>query len=141
MSSIIGEIFVEDHVQQVSTSIKETLRDLYLLRHARDFKFYKSQAQWRVKILAFYKKCFLLLRLCFNFFVFPREQSIYEIFEVFLSLRSHYGHKLHFYFYSFLRSYAFQSNATFIRILSFISVFTILCMMWPSNFESRMQQM
>ena len=38
--------FVEDHVQQVSTSIKETLRDLYLLRHARDFKFYMSQAQF-----------------------------------------------------------------------------------------------
>ena len=38
MSNIIREIFVEDHVQQVSTSIKEILRDLNLLRHARDFK-------------------------------------------------------------------------------------------------------
>ena len=56
MSNIIREIFVEDHVQQVSTSIKETLRDLYLLRHARDFKFYMSQAQWRVKIFAFFKE-------------------------------------------------------------------------------------
>ena len=43
MSNIIREIFVEDHVQQVSTSIKETLHDL--LRHARDFKFCMSQAQ------------------------------------------------------------------------------------------------
>ena len=63
MSNIIREIFVEDHVQQVSTSIKEALHDL--LRHARDFKFYMSQAQRRVKIFSFYKKCFLLLRLCF----------------------------------------------------------------------------
>ena len=79
MSNIIREIFVEDHVQQVSTSIKETLRNLYLLRqvsfaghrsqvaghrsqvaghrslrHARDFKFYMWQAQWRVKIFAFF---------------------------------------------------------------------------------------
>ena len=50
MSNIIREIFVEDHVQQVSTIIKETLRDMTLLRHARDFKFCMSQAQWRVKI-------------------------------------------------------------------------------------------
>ena len=63
MSNIIREIFVEDHVQQVSTSIKGTLHDL--LRHARDFKFCMSQAQWRVKIFSFFKKCFLLLRLCF----------------------------------------------------------------------------
>ena len=44
-------------------------------------------------------------------------------------------------FYLFLRSlicYAFQPSATLIRILSFISDFTILYMMWPSNFESRM---
>ena len=41
--SNIREIFVEDHVRQVSTSITETLREL--LRHARDFKFYMSQAQ------------------------------------------------------------------------------------------------
>ena len=77
MSNIIREIFVEDHVQQVSTSIKETLRDLYLLLHARDFKFYISQAQWRVKIFAFFKKMFFY---CYDsasfFFVFPREQSI-----------------------------------------------------------------
>ena len=53
MSNIIREIFVEDHVQQVST---ETLRDL--LRHALDFKFCMSQAQWRVKIFLFFKKCF-----------------------------------------------------------------------------------
>ena len=33
MSNIIREIFVEDHVQQVSRSIKETLRDLTLLLH------------------------------------------------------------------------------------------------------------
>ena len=63
MSNIIREIFVEDHVQQVSTSIKETLHDF--LRQARDFKFYMSQTQWRVKIFSFFKKCFLLLRLCF----------------------------------------------------------------------------
>ena len=62
MSNIIREIFVEDHVQQVSTSIEETLRDLYVLCHARDFKFL-SQAQWRV--FAFFEKCSLLLRLCF----------------------------------------------------------------------------
>ena len=37
MSNIIREMFVEDHVRQVSTSIKATLHDL--LRHARDFKF------------------------------------------------------------------------------------------------------
>ena len=55
MSNIIREIFVEDHIQQVSTSIKETLRDLHLLSHARDFKFYVSQAQWRVKIFAFFR--------------------------------------------------------------------------------------
>ena len=55
MSNIIREIFVEDHVQQVSTSIKETLRDLNLLRHARDFKFCMSQAQWRVKIFVSFK--------------------------------------------------------------------------------------
>ena len=73
MSNIIREISVEDHVQQVSTSIKEALRDLYLLRHDRDFKFYMSQAQWRVKIFTFFKKCFLLLRLRF---IFLREQSI-----------------------------------------------------------------
>ena len=42
MSNIIREIFVEDHVQQVST---ETLRDLNLLHSARDFKFCMSQAQ------------------------------------------------------------------------------------------------
>ena len=54
---------MEDHVQQVSTSIKETFRDLF--RHARDFKFYMSQAQWRGKIFSFFKKCFLLVRLCF----------------------------------------------------------------------------
>ena len=60
MSNIIREIFVEDHVQQVSTSIKEILRDLNLLRHARDFKFCMSQAQWRVKIFVFFKKCFVL---------------------------------------------------------------------------------
>ena len=55
MSNIIREIFVEDHVQQIP-SIKETLRDLTLLRHARDFKFCMSQAQWRVKIFEFLKK-------------------------------------------------------------------------------------
>ena len=60
MSNIIRETFVEDHVQQVSTSIKEILRDLNLLRHARDFKFCMSQAQWRVKIFVFFKKCFAL---------------------------------------------------------------------------------
>ena len=38
-SNIIREIFVEDHVQQGSTSIKEILRDLNLLCHARDFEF------------------------------------------------------------------------------------------------------
>ena len=97
MSNIIREIFVEDHVQQVSTSIKETLRDLNLLLHARDFKFCMSQAQWHVKIFVFFKKCFVLSASIV--FVFPREQSIYEIFEVFLSLRSHHGRKLHFYFY------------------------------------------
>ena len=44
MSNIIREIFVEDHVQ-VSTNIKETLRDL----NARDFKICMSQApQWHV---------------------------------------------------------------------------------------------
>ena len=53
MSNIIREIFVEDHVQQVSTSIKETLHDLNLLRHTRDFKFFMSQSQWRVKIFVF----------------------------------------------------------------------------------------
>jgi len=64
MSNIIREIFVEDDVQQVWTSIyKKPLHDLYLLRHARDFKIYMSQAQWCVKIFAFFKKCFLLLRL------------------------------------------------------------------------------
>ena len=89
MSSIIREIFVEDHVQQVSTSIKETLRDLYLLRHARDFNFYMLQAQWRVKIFAFFKKCFYCYDSASFVFVFPLEQSIWEIFEVFLSLRSH----------------------------------------------------
>ena len=62
MSNSIIEIFVEDHVQQVSTSIKETLRDLYLLRHARDFKFYLSQAQWRVKIFAFFTALFNNMR-------------------------------------------------------------------------------
>ena len=71
MSNIIREIFEEDDVQQVSTSIKETMRGLNLLRQARDFKFYMSQAQWRVKIFAFFKKCFLLLRLCLFFFRFP----------------------------------------------------------------------
>ena len=40
MSNIIREIFVDDHVQQVSKTInKETFRDLNLLRHARDFGF------------------------------------------------------------------------------------------------------
>ena len=57
MSNVIREIFVEDHVQQVST---ETLRDLNLLRHVLDFKFCMSQAQWRVKIFVFFKKCFVL---------------------------------------------------------------------------------
>ena len=66
---------MEDHVVQVSTSIKETLRDLNLLRHARDFKFCMSPAQWRVKIFVFFKKCFVLSALLV-FFVFPREQSI-----------------------------------------------------------------
>ena len=60
MSNIIREIFVEDHVQYVSTSIKETLRELYLLRHARDFKFFMSQALWRVKRFAFFKKCLFI---------------------------------------------------------------------------------
>ena len=69
--SNITEIFVEDHVQQVSTSNKETLRDLYLLRHARDFKFYMSQAQWRVKIFAFFKKCFFIVTTLLHFFRFP----------------------------------------------------------------------
>ena len=69
MSNIIREILVEDHVKQVST---ETLRDL--LRHAVDFKFCMSQAQWRVKIFVFFKK-YLVLSATF-FFVFPREQSI-----------------------------------------------------------------
>ena len=101
MLNIIREIFVEDQVQQVSTSIKETLRYLYLLRHVRDFKFYTSQAQWRVKIFTFFKKRFLLLRLCFIFFRFP-SGTVYL--EVFLFLHSHYGLTLHFYFYSFLRS-------------------------------------
>ena len=72
MSNIIREIFVEDHEQQVSTSIKEILRDLNLF--ARDFKFCMSQAQWRVKIFAFFKKCFGLSASIF--FLFPREQSI-----------------------------------------------------------------
>ena len=75
ISNIIREIFVEDHVQQVSTSIKETLRDLTLLCHARDFKFCMSQAQWCVKIFVFFKKCFVLLYAS-CFFVFPRQQSI-----------------------------------------------------------------
>ena len=139
MSNIIREIFVEDHVQQVSTSIKETLRDLNLLRHARDFKFCMSPAQWRVKILVFFKKCFVLSALLV--FSFSLGNRVFRRFLKFLFL---YGRKLHFYFYSFLRSlicYAFQSSATFVHILSFISVFTILFMMWPSNFESRMQQM
>ena len=53
MSNIIREIFVEDYVQQVSTSIKETLHDLNLLRHTRDFKFFMLQSQWGVKIFVF----------------------------------------------------------------------------------------
>ena len=64
--------------------------------------------------------------------------SLMPFFFFFLSLRSHYGRKLYFYFYSFLISlvcYAFQSIATFVRVLLFILVFTILCMMWPSNFD------
>ena len=69
MSNVIREIFVEDHVQ-VLTSIKETLSDL----NACDFKFCMSQAQWRVKIFMFFKKCFALYASCF--FVFPWEQSI-----------------------------------------------------------------
>ena len=40
----------------------------------RDFKFCMSQAQWRVKIFVFFKKCFALSASIF--FVFPREQSI-----------------------------------------------------------------
>ena len=55
MSNIIREIFVEDHVR-VLRSIEETLRDL----NGRDFKFCISQAQWRVKIFVFFKKCFVL---------------------------------------------------------------------------------
>ena len=76
MSNIIREIFEEDDVEQVSTSIKETMRSLGNRVFGRFLKF---------------------------FFL--------------------YGRKLHFYFYSFLRSlicYAFQSSATFIRVLSFI---------------------
>ena len=89
MSNIIREIFEEDDVQQVSTSIKETMRGLNLLRHARDFKFYMSQAQWRVKIFAFFKKCFLLLRLCLFFFSFSLGNRVFGRFlKFFLSLRT-----------------------------------------------------
>ena len=141
--SNITEIFVEDHVQQVSTSNKETLRDLHLLRHARDFKFYMSQAQWRVKIFAFYKKCFFIVTILFIFSfslgnrVFRRFLKFFFLFGVITDV-SCISIFIRFFY---LVCYAFQSSATFICILSFISVFTISCMMWPSNFESRMQQM
>ena len=86
MSSIIREIFVEDHVQQVLTSIKETLRDLYLLRHARDFKFYMSQAQWRVKIFAFFKKCFYCYDSASFFFSFSLWNRVFGRFLKFFFL-------------------------------------------------------
>ena len=54
--------------------LSSLLRDLNLLRHVLDFKFCMSQAQWRVKIFVFFKKCFVLS--ASFFFVFPREQSI-----------------------------------------------------------------
>ena len=72
MSNIIREIFVEDHVQ-VSTSIKEILRDL-----GSRFKFCMSQAQWRVKILVFFKKCFVLS--ASFFFRFPSGTEYLEDF-------------------------------------------------------------
>ena len=142
MSNIIREIFVEDYVQQVSTSIKETLLDL--LRHARDFKFHISQAQWRVKIFAFFKKCFFLVTTLLHFFSFSLGNRVFRRFLKFFFL---FGVIMDvscisiFIRFFDLVCYAFQSSATFICILSFISVFTISCMMWPSNFESRMQQM
>ena len=37
--------------------------------------------------------------------------------------------------------YAFQAIKTFSCVLSFILVFNMLCMMWPSNFKSRIQCM
>ena len=144
MSNIIREIFVEDHVQQVSTSIKETLRDLYLLLHARDFKFYISQAQWRVKIFAFFKKCFFIVTTLLHFFSFSLGNRVFRRFLKFFFL---FGVIIDvscisiFIRFFDLVCYAFQSSTTFICILSFISVFTISCSMWPSNFESRMQQM
>jgi len=83
MSNIIREIFVEDHVQQVSMSMKETLRDLNLLRHARYFKFCMLQAQWRVKIFVFFQKCFVLSA---SFFLFSLGNRVFRRFLKFFFL-------------------------------------------------------
>ena len=83
MSNIIREIFVEDHVQQVSMSMKETLRDLNLLRHARDFKFCMLQAQWRVKIFVFFQKCFVSSA---SFFLFSLGNRVFRRFLKFFFL-------------------------------------------------------
>ena len=118
-----------------------TLRDLSLSRHARRFKFYVASTMACVKIFAYFvKKIFqsilFVTTLCYYFIVFPSGTEFFGVFGVF-HLRSHYGRKLHFYFYSFLPPlvcYAFQSIATFTRVLSFILVFTAY-VVWPRSLE------
>ena len=119
-----------------------TLRDLSLSRHARRFKFYVASAMACVKIFAYFVKKgffnrYFLLRLFVTISSFsPREQSFLEFLEFFI-----YGVITDVsyisIFYSFLPPlvcYAFQSIATFTRILSFILVFTAY-VVWPSSLE------
>ena len=118
-----------------------TLRDLSLSRHARRFKFYVASAKACVKIFAYFVKRFFnryfLLRLFVTISLFsPREQSFWSFWS-FLIYGVITDVSYISIFYSFLPPlvcYAFQSIATFTRILSFILVFTAY-VVWLSSLE------
>ena len=118
-----------------------TLRDLSLSRHARRFKFYVASAKACVKIFAYFVKRFFnryfLLRLFVTISLFsPREQSFWSFWS-FLIYGVITDVSYISIFYSFLPPlvcYAFQSIATFTRVLSFILVFTTY-VVWLSSLE------
>ena len=120
-----------------------TLRDLSLSRHARRFKFYVASAMACVKIFAyfvkkrFFQSIYFLLRLFVTISSFsPREQSFWSFwsFLIYGVITDVSYISIFYLFLPPLVCYAFQSIATFTRVLSFILVFTAY-VVWPSSLE------
>ena len=113
-------------------SFRETLPDLSLSRHSCRFKFYVTSAIACVKIFSYFVKRFFQLILLLLFHRFPlREFLEFFIYRVITDV----SYSSVFYlFLPALVCYAFQSIATFTRVLSFTLVFTVHTM-WPSSLE------